>query len=79
MTSVSMNSSRGETPIDSYNGHSLAADPSGTVIAQVGSEETLLSVSLERDVVDRVRDAFPVVRDRNPELYNRLLEAHPKK
>jgi predicted amidohydrolase len=69
----------GETPIDSYNGHSLAADPSGTVIAQVGSEETLLSVSLERDVVDRVRDAFPVVHDRNPELYNRLLDADPKK
>jgi len=69
----------GETPVDSYNGHSLAADPSGTVIAQAGSEETLLPISLERDVVDRIRDTFPVVRERNPDLYNRLLDPDPKK
>jgi predicted amidohydrolase len=63
----------GSNPIDSYNGHSLVADPSGTVIAQAGEEETLLPVSLEKDLVDRTRDAFPVARDRNPALYDRLL------
>ncbi|NTW92863.1 MAG: carbon-nitrogen hydrolase family protein [Methanoregulaceae archaeon] len=65
----------GTNPVDCYNGHSLAADPSGTIVAQAGEEETLLPVSLEKDLVDRTRDAFPIARDRNPALYDRLLSA----
>jgi omega-amidase len=52
-----------------------AADPSGTVIAEPGSGETAFPVSLDRDTVDRIREAFPVVRDQNPDLYTRLHEA----
>jgi omega-amidase len=64
----------GITPVDSYNGHSLASDPSGMVIAEAGSGETAFPVSLDRDIVDRIREAFPVARDRNPLLYTRLHE-----
>jgi omega-amidase len=65
----------GITPVDSYNGHSRAADPSGTVIAEPGSGETAFPVSLDRDTIDRIREAFPVARDQNPDLYSRLHEA----
>ena len=64
----------GTTPVDSYNGHSLASDPSGTVIAEAGSQETVFPVSLDRDTVDRARGAFPVARDLKPHLYTRLSE-----
>jgi predicted amidohydrolase len=62
----------GRTPVDTYNGHSLASDPSGTVIAEAGSGETAFPVSLDRDTVDRTREAFPVARDRKPHLYTHL-------
>ena len=64
----------GTTPVDTYNGHSLASDPTGTVIAEGGSGETLFPVSLDRDTVDRTREAFPVACDRKPHLYTRLSE-----
>jgi predicted amidohydrolase len=65
----------GTTPAGFYNGHSLASDPLGTVIADAGSGETAFSVFLERDTVDRTRKVFPVARDRNPDLYSRLGDA----
>ncbi len=64
----------GDTPAGSYNGHSMASDPLGTVIAAAGASEHAFSVSLDRESVDSCRDAFPVGRDQNPHLYSRLHE-----
>ena len=64
----------GDTPAGSYNGHSLASDPLGTIIADAGVGETVFSVSLDRGSVDHSRKTFPVGRDRNPDLYSRLQE-----
>jgi omega-amidase len=54
----------GTTPVDSYNGHSLASDPSGMIIAEAGSGEAVFPVSLDRDTIDGIREAFPLARDR---------------
>lgn len=64
----------GDTPAGSYNGHSLASDPRGTVIADAGVGETAFSVTLDRESVDQYRKAFPVGRDQNPHLYSRLQD-----
>ncbi|HON81054.1 MAG TPA: nitrilase-related carbon-nitrogen hydrolase [Methanoregulaceae archaeon] len=62
----------GTTPVDSYNGHSIAADPLGTIIAEAGSAEIAFPVSLDRDYVERVREEFPVAGDQNPQLYSQF-------
>ncbi|NYT07226.1 MAG: carbon-nitrogen hydrolase family protein [Methanomicrobiales archaeon] len=62
----------GTTPVGSYNGHSLASDPQGVIIADAGTRETAFPVSLDRGNVERTREAFPVARDRKPSLYFHL-------
>ena len=62
----------GTTPVGSYNGRSIAADPQGKIIADAGSAEIAFPVTLDRDYAEEVRVAFPVAGDRNPQLYSRL-------
>ena len=45
-------------------GRSQVVGPSGEVLAEAGDDEQVLSVELDVEGLDAVRDAFPVLRDR---------------
>lgn len=45
-------------------GHSLVVDPWGTVLAEAGEDEEVLTVDLDPASVARTRADFPVLRDR---------------
>jgi predicted amidohydrolase len=47
-----------------FGGHSLFVDPLGKVIAEAGDDEMILSAEIDAGLVDRVRQEFPVLRDR---------------
>jgi len=53
----------GVTPVETYCGRSLAIDPSGTVVAEAGEEEALISAIIDPEVVHRVREALPVYQN----------------
>ena len=59
----------GTTPVDSYAGESLTADPNGTIIARAREAEQLLFCDLDPALVESIRTAFPVARDCKSELY----------
>jgi predicted amidohydrolase len=50
-------------------GRSAVVDPRGEVIAEAGTGEEVLSVTVDPAAVGRVREGFPVLRDRRPELF----------
>lgn len=52
-----------------YCGGSLVTDPRGEVLAQAGSEETVLTVTLDFDAVASERGREPSLRMRRPDLY----------
>lgn len=58
----------GITPVDSYAGGSMVADPAGGLLFHAGRNEELLSCDLDPDYVARIRAAFPVNRDRRDDL-----------
>jgi predicted amidohydrolase len=58
----------GVTPVDIYAGGSMVADPTGGLACRAGREEELLSCELDRDFVERVRSAMPVILDRRDDL-----------
>jgi predicted amidohydrolase len=62
----------GVNPVDAYCGMSLAADPSGAVIARAGLGEDLMVAGIDPDTVFRMREALPVGMDRKPDIYNRM-------
>jgi predicted amidohydrolase len=45
-------------------GHSVVVDPWGRLIAEAGTEEDVLTVDLDLALVAKIRDEFPVLRDR---------------
>ena len=45
-------------------GHSVVVDPWGEVLAEAGSEPTVLHVDLEPERVQKIRASFPVLADR---------------
>jgi predicted amidohydrolase len=45
-------------------GHSAVIDPWGRVIAEAGTDEEVLTVDLDLALVAKIRDEFPVLRDR---------------
>ncbi len=63
----------GTTPVDTYCGASMTADPSGTIINRAGEAEQLVFADLDPAVVDAARSAFPVLQDRRNALYRGLL------
>ena len=53
-----------------YGGHSGMYDPLGSVLAQAGSGEELLTADCDPEASAKIRAAIPVFQDRRPELYN---------
>jgi predicted amidohydrolase len=46
------------------SGHSVVIDPWGRVIAEAGTDEEILTVDIDLALVAKIRDEFPVLRDR---------------
>jgi len=63
----------GKTPVDSYSGASMTADPHGVIISRANNAEQLIFVDLDPAVVDETRTLFPVGRDRKDSLYSNLM------
>ncbi|MEQ8200855.1 MAG: carbon-nitrogen hydrolase family protein [Syntrophomonadaceae bacterium] len=51
-------------------GHSLVADPWGTVLVQAGSGEEILYCQLDLSVIGRVRGELPLLQHRRTDLYD---------
>lgn len=52
-----------------FAGHSAMADPWGNVIVEGGETEVLLTATLDLGQVEEVRQQFPSLRDRRPDIY----------
>ena len=52
-----------------FCGHSAIYDPWGEAVAEAGQAEILLTAGIDLDLVEEVRQRFPVLADRRPELY----------
>lgn len=50
-------------------GHSLAVDPLGETILELGKEEAVQRVVIDLAEIDRVRKNMPILADRRPEIY----------
>jgi omega-amidase len=64
----------GVTPVDTYLGGTMTANPWGKIVSRAGEEETMIMTEIDPSLVVEVRSLFPVDRDRRPELYRRLHE-----
>lgn len=62
----------GITPVDTYSGNSMTADPHGTVISRVNDAEQLVFTDIDLTVVTTARHQFPVEKDRKDVLYRSL-------
>lgn len=63
----------GQTPIDSYSGNSMTADPQGTIISRADEAEQLVFCDLDPGMIVTTRRQFPVEKDRRDALYRSLL------
>jgi omega-amidase len=63
----------GKTPVDTYSGSSMTADPHGTIISRANDAEQLVFVDLDPAMVNSTRSSFPVVNDRRNALYRDLM------
>ena len=59
----------GETGGTVFGGHSMVIDPWGEVVVEAGQSEQLLTVEIDIDEADRVRQTIPVFEDRRPGAY----------
>jgi omega-amidase len=59
----------GQTPVESYSGNSMTADPQGTIISRANEAEQLVFTDLDPTVVAATRHQFPVEKDRKDALY----------
>ncbi len=62
----------GQTPIESYSGNSMTADPQGTIISRANEAEQLIFTDLDPAIVAATRHQFPVENDRRDALYRSL-------
>lgn len=62
----------GVTPVDTYSGSSMTADPRGSIICRAGLAEELLFCDLDPALVTTVRASFPVANDCRHDLYSAL-------
>jgi N-carbamoylputrescine amidase len=60
-----------------YYGHSVVFDPSGEMLAQAGTEEQILLVECDLDLVTQRRRAWQFYRDRRPDTYDILTAPVP--
>ena len=54
-----------------YFGHSMAIDPYGDVLDEMGNKEDVLVCEINLSRIDEVRKNMPVLLDRKPEVYNK--------
>jgi len=52
-----------------YFGHSMIVDPWGELVFEAGSAETLVTLDINVDEADEVRERMPILQDRRPHLY----------
>jgi omega-amidase len=62
----------GTTPVDSYAGGSMTADPHGAIICRANEAEQLLFCDLDPSVIEEARKSLPVAKDRKDQIYDRL-------
>jgi omega-amidase len=62
----------GQTPVESYSGASMTADPHGTIICRANETEQLLFCDLDPSVSDEERRLFPFAKDRKDHVYKKL-------
>lgn len=55
-----------------YSGDTCIVDPEGEVVAMLKNKEGLVYADIEKEAM-KIRDSFPVKRDRKPALYQKLL------
>jgi predicted amidohydrolase len=59
----------GQDPNNQFAGHSMVIDPWGGIVAEAGTEETILYATIDPHLVEETRARIPVFEDRRPELY----------
>jgi predicted amidohydrolase len=57
-------------------GHSLIADPWGTVIAEAPDEECFVLADLDLEAQERIREDLPSLANRRPDAYRWPAEVH---
>jgi omega-amidase len=62
----------GQTPVETYSGNSMTADPQGTIISRANEAEQLVFTDLDPALVATIRHRFPVEKDRKDALYHSL-------
>jgi omega-amidase len=62
----------GKTPVDSYSGNSMTADPQGSIISRATEAEQLVFCDLDPGMIATTRSQFPVEKDRRDALYDSL-------
>ena len=55
-----------------FGGHSLIIDPYGTVLAEGGEREELITAQINLSLVTEARQYIPILSDRQPEMYEKL-------
>jgi predicted amidohydrolase len=60
-----------------YYGHSVAFDPTGEMLAQAGTDEEVLIVDCDLDLITQRRRAWQFYRDRRPDTYGILTALVP--
>lgn len=53
-----------------YAGHSLVIAPNGDVISEANNQETILSVKIDSNKVNEIRNQIPVFKNRRTDLYS---------
>jgi predicted amidohydrolase len=64
----------GTSPVDTYSGESITADPGGNIISRASGAEQLVFTDIDMNIVEGVRTSFPVHEDRRDALYFTLNE-----
>jgi N-carbamoylputrescine amidase len=60
-----------------FYGSSFVCDPMGRIVAQAGRDTTeFITADLNPQLFDHWRQLFPLLRQRKPATYQRILEAH---
>ena len=59
----------GADPDNTFGGHSLIIDPWGTIIAEAGEEEVILTGSIDEEELSSIRSRIPIFEDRRPDIY----------
>ena len=61
----------GESDGTTFGGHSAIYGPWGELLVEGGEESVILTVTIDLSRVREVRESFPVLKDRCPEVYGR--------